>query len=108
MVLMGRTSTLCGGWILLQLLLHLLQRWVQRWGQAGGGVALNAVQQAEERLLAETTLLHSAQQRLQQRAAGICLLAAATHNLVTQQHDTRPHMVTVHTYVCIYMYTYIM
>lgn len=89
----GCTSTLSGGWILPQLLLHLLQQWVQCGGQTGGGIALNGAQQAEERLLAETTLLHSAHQRLQRRAAGICLLAAATHNLVAQQHDTR--LVTV-------------
>lgn len=93
----GCTSTLPGGWILLQLLLHLLQQWVQCGGQSGGGVALNGAQQAEERLLAETTLLHSAHQRLQRRAAGICLLAAATHNLVAQQHDTRL-VVTVCSY----------
>lgn len=84
-------STLSSGWILLQLPFHLLQQRLQRHGQTRGGVALDGAQQAEERLLAEEALLHSAHQRLQLAAAGICVLAAATHNLVAQQQQQQHH-----------------
>lgn len=77
--------TLSCGWILPQLLFQLLQQRLQCCGQTGGGVALEGAQQAKERLLAEEALHHSAHQRLQRAAAGIRVLAAATHNLVAQQ-----------------------
>lgn len=80
-------STLSCGRILTQLLFHLFQQGLQCCRQTGGGVVLERAQQAKERLLAEEALLHSAHQRLQWAAAGICILSAATQNLEEQQQQ---------------------